>query len=100
VRRSTRWRRRTAAVPGAARIATPSGRPPLTVPHEAADLFARLAPVLNVRDLAAERAFCEKLGLPVIYEGLEYPVFRRSKGPTSPARRTSWPAAGRLPRYA
>jgi hypothetical protein len=70
------------------------------VPHEAADLFTRLAPVLNVRDLAAERAFYKKLGLPVIYEGPEYPVFRCSKGPTSPARRTSWPAAGRPPRYA
>jgi catechol 2,3-dioxygenase-like lactoylglutathione lyase family enzyme len=41
----------------------------------AASLFARLAPVLNVRDLAAERAFYEKLGLPVIYEGPEYPDF-------------------------
>jgi len=38
-------------------------------------LFTRLAPVLNVRDLAAERAFYEKLGLPVIYEGPEYPDF-------------------------
>ena len=38
-------------------------------------LFTRLAPVLNVRDLAAERAFYEKLGLPVIYEGDEYPDF-------------------------
>jgi hypothetical protein len=28
-----------------------------------------------VRDLAAERAFCEKLGLPVIYEGPGYPDF-------------------------
>jgi catechol 2,3-dioxygenase-like lactoylglutathione lyase family enzyme len=43
--------------------------------QEAADLFTRLAPVLNVRDLAAERAFYEKLGLPVIYEGPEYPEF-------------------------
>jgi hypothetical protein len=34
--------------------------------QQAADLFTRLAPVLNVRDLAAERAFCESLGLPVI----------------------------------
>ena len=42
---------------------------------EASDLFTRLAPVLNVRDLAAERAFYEKLGLPVIYEGSEYPDF-------------------------
>ena len=38
-------------------------------------LFTRLAPVLNVSDLAAERAFYEKLGLPVIYEGDEYPDF-------------------------
>lgn len=41
----------------------------------AQDLFTRLAPVLNVVDLAAERAFYEKLGLPVIYEGSEYPTF-------------------------
>jgi catechol 2,3-dioxygenase-like lactoylglutathione lyase family enzyme len=38
-------------------------------------LFTRLAPVLNVSDLAAEREFYEKLGLPVIYEGEEYPDF-------------------------
>ncbi len=38
-------------------------------------LFTRLAPVLNVSDLAAERAFYEKLGLAVIYEGPEYPDF-------------------------
>lgn len=38
-------------------------------------LFTRLAPVLNVSDLGAERAFYEKLGLPVIYEGDEYPDF-------------------------
>lgn len=38
-------------------------------------LFTRLAPVLNVSDLAAERTFYEKLGLPVIYEGPEYPDF-------------------------
>ena len=31
-----------------------------------ADLFVR-APVLNVRDLQAERAFYQKLGIPVIY---------------------------------
>ena len=43
--------------------------------HEASDLFTRLAPVLNVRDLPAERAFYERLGLPVIYEGPEYPDF-------------------------
>jgi catechol 2,3-dioxygenase-like lactoylglutathione lyase family enzyme len=38
-------------------------------------LAVRLAPVLNVRDLPAERAFYESLGLPVIYEGEEYPGF-------------------------
>lgn len=38
-------------------------------------LFTRRAPVLNVSDLAAERAFYEKLGLPVTYEGTEYPDF-------------------------
>ena len=43
--------------------------------QERAELFTRLAPVLNVRDLAAERAFYESLGLPVIYEGPEYPDF-------------------------
>ena len=39
--------------------------------QEASGLFTRLAPVLNVRDLPAERAFYERLGLPVIYEGPE-----------------------------
>jgi catechol 2,3-dioxygenase-like lactoylglutathione lyase family enzyme len=43
--------------------------------QEASDLFTKLAPVLNVRNLAAERAFYEKLGMPVIYEGPEYPDF-------------------------
>lgn len=38
-------------------------------------LFTRLAPVLNVSDLAAERQFYERLGLPVIYTGEEYPDF-------------------------
>jgi len=38
-------------------------------------LFTNLAPVLNVSDLAAERAFYEALGLPVTYEGSEYPDF-------------------------
>ena len=42
---------------------------------DGAELFTRLAPVLNVSDLAAERAFYESLGLPVIYEGDEYPGF-------------------------
>lgn len=43
--------------------------------QEPASLFVRLAPVLNVSDLAAERAFYERLGLPVTYEGPEYPDF-------------------------
>lgn len=42
---------------------------------EMASLFVRLAPVLNVRDLQAERTFYERLGLPVTYEGDEYPDF-------------------------
>lgn len=37
--------------------------------------FTKLAPVLNVRELASERRFYESLGLPVIYEGPEYPDF-------------------------
>ena len=36
-------------------------------------MSTRLAPVLNVRDFAAERTFSESLGLPVIYEGPGYP---------------------------
>lgn len=40
-----------------------------------AGLLVRLAPVLNVTNLPAERAFYESLGLPVIYEGDEYPDF-------------------------
>jgi hypothetical protein len=43
--------------------------------QNSADLFTRLAPVLNVRDVAAEREFYERLRLPVIYEGEEYPDF-------------------------
>jgi predicted enzyme related to lactoylglutathione lyase len=39
------------------------------------NLFVRLAPVLHVGDLAAERAFYERLGLPITYEGEEYPDF-------------------------
>jgi catechol 2,3-dioxygenase-like lactoylglutathione lyase family enzyme len=38
-------------------------------------LFIRLAPVLNVTDLVAECRFYERLGLPVIYRGEEYPDF-------------------------
>ena len=45
------------------------------MPSEPAELFTHLAPVLNVRDLAAERAFYEALGLPVTYAGDEYPDF-------------------------
>jgi catechol 2,3-dioxygenase-like lactoylglutathione lyase family enzyme len=45
------------------------------VSREPIELFTHLAPVLNVRDLAAERAFYEGLGLPVTYEGDEYPDF-------------------------
>jgi catechol 2,3-dioxygenase-like lactoylglutathione lyase family enzyme len=40
-----------------------------------AALYTRLAPVLNVSDLAAEREFYLTLGLPLIYEGPEYPDF-------------------------
>jgi catechol 2,3-dioxygenase-like lactoylglutathione lyase family enzyme len=43
--------------------------------QDASSLFTGLAPVLNVSDLAAERAFYESLGVPVIYEGPEYPDF-------------------------
>jgi hypothetical protein len=43
--------------------------------EDPASLFTRLAPVLNVPDIGAERAFYERLGLPVIYEGEEYPDF-------------------------
>jgi predicted enzyme related to lactoylglutathione lyase len=58
----------------AASEALPWGSLPAMSP-EAPDLFTRLAPVLNVCDLAAERAFYESLGVPVIYEGPEYPEF-------------------------
>jgi catechol 2,3-dioxygenase-like lactoylglutathione lyase family enzyme len=43
--------------------------------EDPSSLFVRLAPVLNVTDLAAERAFYERLGFPVTYEGPEYPDF-------------------------
>ncbi len=42
---------------------------------ETAGIFTKLAPILNVSDLPAERVFYECLGLPVIYEGDEYPDF-------------------------
>jgi catechol 2,3-dioxygenase-like lactoylglutathione lyase family enzyme len=43
--------------------------------NDETSIFTRLAPVLNVRDLAAERRFYESLGLSVTYEGEEYPDF-------------------------
>ena len=43
--------------------------------QDASELFTRLAPVLNIEGCLAERAFYQKLGLPVIYEGPEYPDF-------------------------
>jgi catechol 2,3-dioxygenase-like lactoylglutathione lyase family enzyme len=43
--------------------------------HEPGDLITRLVPILVVRDLDAERAFYEALGLRVTYEGPEYPDF-------------------------
>lgn len=45
------------------------------MPAERSEIFTKLAPVLNVADLPAERTFYESLGLPVIYEGDEYPDF-------------------------
>jgi catechol 2,3-dioxygenase-like lactoylglutathione lyase family enzyme len=45
------------------------------VTQERSPIFTKLAPVLKVRDLAAERTFYESLGLPVTYEGDEYPDF-------------------------
>ena len=43
--------------------------------RDPAMLLTRLAPVLSVPEVSAERAFYESLGLPVIYEGEEYPDF-------------------------
>jgi catechol 2,3-dioxygenase-like lactoylglutathione lyase family enzyme len=43
--------------------------------HEPGDMITRLVPILVVRDLDAERAFYEALGLRVTYEGPEYPDF-------------------------
>jgi catechol 2,3-dioxygenase-like lactoylglutathione lyase family enzyme len=43
--------------------------------HAFVGCFTHLAPVLNLRDLEAERAFYEQLGLAVTYEGDEYPGF-------------------------
>jgi catechol 2,3-dioxygenase-like lactoylglutathione lyase family enzyme len=45
------------------------------VTQDPAEIFVRLAPILNVRDVPQERAFYEALGFPVIYEGDEYPDF-------------------------
>ncbi|MET9271088.1 VOC family protein [Kribbella sp. NPDC003557] len=68
-------------------------------------LFTRLAPVLNVSDLGAERAFYERLGLPVIYEGPEYPDFiafgtdtvhfgiQQAHGPNDPPSVLTWQIA-------
>lgn len=72
---------------------------------EPSDLFTHLAPVLNVRDLAAERAFYEKLGLPVTYEGDEYSDFiafttdsvhfgiQRAPAPNDPPSVLTWQLA-------
>jgi catechol 2,3-dioxygenase-like lactoylglutathione lyase family enzyme len=66
--------------------------------HEPGDLITRLVPILVVRDLDAERAFYEALGLRVTYEGPEYPDFiglgneavefglERPKSPTDTSR--------------
>ena len=74
---------------------------------DGADLFVRLAPVLNVRDLDAERAFYEALGIPVIYEGDEYPEFvafgtdsihfgiQKSSGDNDPPSVLTWQIAVR-----
>ena len=43
--------------------------------QDPSDLITRLVPILVVRDLDAERAFYEALGLRVTYEGPEYPDF-------------------------
>ena len=43
--------------------------------HDPSELITRLVPILVVRDLDAERAFYEVLGLRVTYEGPEYPDF-------------------------
>ena len=68
-------------------------------------LFTHLAPVLNVRDLAAERAFYVALGLPVTYEGEEYPDFiafttdwvhfgiQRAPAPNDPPSVLTWQIA-------
>lgn len=67
--------------------------------------FTKLAPVLNVADLAAERRFYESLGLPVTYEGPEYPDFvafgtgavdfgiQQAAGPNDPAAVLTWQLA-------
>jgi catechol 2,3-dioxygenase-like lactoylglutathione lyase family enzyme len=72
---------------------------------ESGGLFRRLAPVLNVADLAAEREFYERLGFPVIYEGPEYPTFiafgtdsihfgiQQASGPNDPPSVLTWQIA-------
>lgn len=64
--------------------------------------FTKLAPVLDVADLAAERRFYESLGLPVTYEGPEYPDFvafgtgsidfgiQQAAGPNDPSTVLTW----------
>jgi catechol 2,3-dioxygenase-like lactoylglutathione lyase family enzyme len=72
--------------------------------HDPSDLITRLVPILVVRDLDAERAFYEALGLRVTYEGPEYPDFiglgneavefglERPKSPSDPSRADGGPA--------
>ncbi len=75
--------------------------------HDPSDLITRLVPILVVRDLDAERAFYEALGLRVTYEGPEYPDFiglgneavefglERPKSPSDTPRADGGPAPGR-----
>ena len=72
--------------------------------HDPSDLITRLVPILVVRDLEAERAFYEALGLRVTYEGPEYPDFiglgneavefglERPKSPSDTSRADGEPA--------
>ena len=72
--------------------------------HDPSDLITRLVPILVVRDLDAERAFYEALGLRVTYEGPEYPDFiglgneavefglERPKSPSDTSRADGEPA--------
>ena len=75
--------------------------------HDPSDLITRLVPILVVRDLEAERAFYEALGLRVTYEGPEYPDFiglgneavefglERPKSPSDTSRADGEPARTR-----